>query len=1212
MWNSKLRAGAAGLLIALCAGAPGRADALDIAQAPLFISVPVDPNLMFVLDDSGSMQFETIPDAITLYQFGTEQWWNRGVFYVFPMKDASGTPAGVEYDDCVYTDGSTDTCDYWRHETYRGARTHMMPRFDADNRWAAYFRSSHNNPMYYNPKIRYRPWVKADGTDWPNATTTKAYHNPQRTAKGWRNLTVNNTQTACWIRNSADEDSDNEDLCSTSSRTFHPATYFTYNSGSVLAAASYTRVEIKSANAPFAGGPGRSDCATPTACTYAEEIQNFANWYSYHRSRILAAQAGIGRAFDQLPDRMRIGFGTINKASSSVDGDETGTIISGVRSFDSTGRSDFFSRLYGHNMPLAGTPLRQALGDAGEYYSRTDSRGPWSSTPGVEGGTDLSCRQSFTVLMTDGAWNGNSASASGAQDNNDGTAGSAISPPSGSSYTYSPVDPFQDARSDTLADVAMYYWKNDLRTLDNRVPASDLNPAFWQHMVTFGVGLGVSGTIDADDAFAAISDPTKAEEWPDPSVETASEAKLDDLLHASVNGRGGFFSAGDPSTFADGLVNVLRDVVARTGSVTGLTVSSTRLSTDSKIYAAEFSSEDWSGNLRAHDVDDYDVAWSAADRLETMGHAARKIFTWTGSDGAAFTSGLASAVKLGMVSELGLTGSPGEARADDIIAYVRGNQTKEQAAGGSYRDRESLLGDIVNARPNLAGKGNEGWARLPTAQGGGSSGAGSYGHYLDTVKRDQRSCTGLSSCPGSRYDTVYVGANDGMLHAFDASTGNELFAYVPKAVHAGLHALGNPDYSHRYYVDGDTTVADAWFGGKWRSVLVGSLGAGGRGIYALDVTSPQTFSANEVLWEFTSADDPDLGYTFGEPSISRLADGTWVAIFGNGYNSASGRNYLYVLDLADGEVLHKIALGDEDDSGNGLSAPVVSLDATSRTQVGRVYAGDLKGTMWRVDFASDGPSVKYADGLFTDPDDRSITARPTLAASPSGGMMVYFGTGRLIGASDRAVSSPVLERFWALRDRDDAIASNSLSKFAQVTLSNAATTGQRNAAMSGSVDDGWYVNLRVPDSAAGNKGERVLDRAQVFFGRVLFSTYQPVDDPCTPGGVRRLYVLNAMSGSGAFGGVSGSNVGGREIGSGAPIDPPLVITPRTPGEPGDDGFDPDDPADPDDEDSPELPPEGTTGTRSGWCSVVNVPLPGGGFQPLGTICDGRQVWRQVR
>ena len=260
--------------------------------------------------------------------------------------------------------------------------------------------------------------------------------------------------------------------------------------------------------------------------------------------------------------------------------------------------------------------------------------------------------------------------------------------------------------------------------------------------------------------------------------------------------------------------------------------------------------------------------------------------------------------------------------------------------------------------PEFSGPGNEDGRAFDTG----------YLDYIDNEKRDSRDpCFPAEDpCPGSRRNTVFVGSNGGMLHAFDARTLEEHFAYVPATVHGKLWELARPNYSHQFYVDGQVAVADAQREGDWATILVGTLGAGGRGIYALDVTQPQNFTESDVLWEFTAEDDPDLGFTYGEPLITRIDD-TWVAVFGNGYNSEENQAYLYVVDLIegpnpDGTVMHKIPLGDP--GSNGLSGVAGWRDVATRTRLDRVYAGDLNGTVWRVDFDGGSPSVVYANGLF--------------------------------------------------------------------------------------------------------------------------------------------------------------------------------------------------------------------------------------------------------
>ena len=429
-----------------------------LSNTPLFLGGNISPNVMFTLDDSGSMHFEIMPEDLIL----------QDVRYMFPR--ASGVYGAADYNNYVVD-------------------------FDPANRYAASLRSSYVNKIYYDPAVRYLPWSNADGSLMSNADSTCAYHNPYNTAAGCRNLTVSNTQTANWLK-------DNGTRSSSSSKSFYPAVYFKYNSGSINAASSYTEVKIISTTATYTGESNRTDCLAAPTCTYAEEIQNFANWYTYYRSRILLARAGVGRAFAAQGNTMRVGFAAINKSSTTIDGVASTVVKSGVRQFTGTDRTNFFTNLYDHDIPAAGTPLREAVLAVGEYFKRTDDKGPWGETPGSTGGTQHVCRQNYNILMTDGYWTEGSISG---LDNSDNLSGSTItnhsSPATPATYTYAPALPYSDAYSDTLADAAMQYWKNDLRTdLSNKVPVNPHDPAFWQHLVTFTVGLGVTGMLHSETA----------------------------------------------------------------------------------------------------------------------------------------------------------------------------------------------------------------------------------------------------------------------------------------------------------------------------------------------------------------------------------------------------------------------------------------------------------------------------------------------------------------------------------------------------------------------------------------------------------------------------------------------------------------------------------------------------------------------------------------
>lgn len=631
-----------------------------------------------------------------------------------------------------------------------------------------------------------------------------------------------------------------------------------------------------------------------------------------------------------------------------------------------------------------------------------------------------------------------------------------------------------------------------------------------------------------------------------------------------------YFLAGNAATMVEALSDAFETILSETTNVvTSVSTTSTRLDTDTLAIQARFESDFWSGELLGLDPITNAVQWRASNQLPSP--SGRRILSWN-SDGPGtevlFNTSMPSAMKTRIASST--DGQP----INDVINFLRGDRSNE--ASGFRRRGDTVLGDIVNSRPVLAGSSNEGWSRLDSG----------YGDYLDDTK-------------SQRDPVVYVGGNDGMLHGFNADTGRETMAYVPGAVLDRIGSLANPTYQHQFFVDGQMAIADAQDGGTWKNVLVGGLAAGGKAIYAIDVTNP---GSPEVLWEV--APDPadatnefnDLGYTFGKPVINRIGN-TWVAIFGNGYGSPDGQAYMYVVDLFDGDLLHKIELGDP--GGNGLSGVAGFSNPATGTELIRAYAGDLNGTIWRVDFTTGGtPSVPFTSGLFTDPENRAITSTPALAASPAGGLIVYAGTGKLIETADRTVSSSQPEAFWAVIDRNSSI--NNTNGFNEVSMTESG--GQR--VIEGEPgDDGWFLEL----TTGTNAGERVLNQARVIFGQLIFTTFEPDDDACATGGLQRIYVLDAISGSGPLDNQC-NNCGVIEIGTGAPVEPPVVLKPPVspdlaPGDPG--GTDPDDP------DSPGLPDGSSVGAVTGWCSAFGVLSPSG-FLPLGNICDGRQVWRQVR
>lgn len=1117
-WKRRIAAAVLGA----CLGAgPAITVADEVAQVPLIVTSNVPPNIMYVMDDSGSMHWETIPDELTQDTMGGNTTLRR-VLYVYPAADL------------VY--GEVDGAgDYWSRSDQVDENIHNVPGFGdggdfpAVDRWAAYFRSAHNNAMYYDPAIRYQPWVHADGSAFPDADPEAALHNPVDAGKGARDLTSMNTQEACWIHPDEPQNpgNANRELCNdyggSTTKSFYPATYFRFtgdDSDDVLDPANYEHVEIRDDGSTYAGGPNRTDCADPDACTYEEEIQNFANWYTYHRSRILAARGGIGRAFAAMGENVRVGYSTILAASDTIDGESSpGTIVDGVRSFTGANREAFYEALYERPIPIFQTPLRRALDDAGQYYSRADERGPWNETPGEAGGEDLECRNSYTVLMTDGYWTEGSsheARTSDARQNVDGIQGPLIEhpDPEQADFQYQPEPPFEDDVSNTLADVAMHYWNRDLRPdLDNRVPVTPANEAFWQHMVTFGVGLGVAGTLDPENDLPDLA--TGDLDWPDPFGSDA--AKIDDLWHAAVNSRGEFFSANDPELFAEGLSGVLGDLVARTeGSAASVAANSTRLDTGTRIYQARFNSTNWSGHLVAFDVNMDgsvgDAVWDAADQIPQ--HAQREIFTWDGNagEGTRFEWNWLNGDQRALIDP---DAADAGATSSDIMDWLRGDDSNELRNGGPLRNRallpngdSNVLGDIVNSDPFLVGQDDFNNSILPGNEGE---------DYLDFRS---------TSLYQNRPEVLYVGANAGMQHAIDAESGEELFAFVPDDVIPNLRDLSGQDYSHRFYVDGKPRAIDAYIdvgsGTEWRTVLVGSTGAGGQTVFALDVTDPENFSADDVLWEFT---DENMGYTIGQPTIARLHNGDWVALFGNGYDSDSHTAQLIMLDLATGEHVNgspfDTGAGDADDP-NGLSSPL-PIDTTGDRITEHVYAGDLHGNLWRFDFDSGNTSqweIAYGgDPVFTavasDGRRQPITARPEVGRHPDGGFAVFFGTGQLFREGDNIVDEdPVVQSFYGIQDNGATVDRGNLQQQEIIVEFTGGSGFEFRVTTDESVDagqQGWFLELNYPGTPA--EGELVVENALLRSDRIIFVTTIPSIDPCDFGGAGWLMELSAFTGS---------------------------------------------------------------------------------------------------
>jgi type IV pilus assembly protein PilY1 len=1126
---------------------------LSLAPLPLFLGGVIEPNVVFLLDDSGSMTWSYMPDAISgdyddvrgLAYRRNRLAYNPRVNYLAPL-DYQGNPLPSPPFTAAWDDGFRE---------YRSTAAGGSVAYACTNKTV-------NLATDYRPSWYYAESSAQFNCDNSNTTTSGLPEYWGATLDAFADPTRPAGQPAFYYIHYLDHAAGPQPVplnCTVGDDTDNDC---------------YLKVVVGNT------GPGG-----------VNEQQNFANWYSYYRKRTKTVKTGVSRAFAQLGNSERVGFGRINALTSvSIDGTTTQTITQGVRTWSdgtNANRRNWFNLLY--DAPASGnTPARRALDDVGQYYRRTGTGSPWVDNPSV-GGTNLACRQSYTILTSDGYWNDAQANTTAARANNDGTAGPTNTETStGQSFTFQNVSPFYDNQTNTLADVAMYYWKNDLRTdVANKVPTNSDDPAFWQHMVTYTVGLGLgsgAGHIDPAAAFAAINTGATIN-WPVPAAN--SENNIDDMLHAAVNSRGGFFSAQDPQTFADAMVDILRSITDRTGSAASVVLNSGALQGNSRVYQARFQTSNWSGQLLAYALNSNGsvgaLQWDASTLIPAAD--SRLIATFNGTSGTPFRwsspGALTTAQKNAIDSpSAALTSSP-------VLDYLRGIRTGEKSYGGAYRTRSSLLGDIINSAPAFVGAPNapyyfDSWGTEPPPSGSPSP-------------ENSHPYSAFKSTYAGRTPMIYVGANDGMLHAFNADTGVEKFAYVPAKVINTLADLKNPNYSHRYYVDGSPTTADVFFNGAWRTVLVGGLNGGGQGLYALDITNPSSITtesdvAAKVLWEFTDINtaasgapngDSDLGYTFSRPSIVRLNNGVWAAVFGNGYNntdadgtaSSTGNAVLYLVNVETGQLIMKL------DTGVGMSADplavnrpnglstVAPIDRDGDYKVDFIYGGDLFGNLWKFDVSSSTTSnwsVAYSGSatssstyarrysgqpIFTaryNPSSAAttqpITARPQVIRHPAGadGFLVLFGTGKYLEVGDNASTGQTTQTFYAVWDRPNYPVSSASNRFTrnhllqQQILKEVTASGgyayrissdsfltwhltSGTPATSGTPRQylGWYMDLFNTNMGAStnNYGERSVSDPLIRAGKIIFTTLLPTDDPCDFGGSGWLMELDSATGA---------------------------------------------------------------------------------------------------
>lgn len=1020
---------AAGALLA----AAGSQAQTKVSELPLKASVLAKPNVIFALDDSGSMDGE-------LMLTGT----HNGMFH------------GDRDSTVLYPSNQLRTSSDVRFDILFPTGTGPGNRVDVDNGWGpralpptaqfGWARSPTFNPIYYNPARTYEPWapswvsgaLKTYGNAAPGAapthpnlgtTTLKLDAIFTSTSTGWlftftagMVIPAGATNVRCQGGGSANPGAyaaatvtlphtvtTTQKDC-LASVPYYPATVWireTCTVNNVDCAAAWNgqtvrRYEIK----PGVTIPGSTR-------TYAQEIQNFANWFTYFRKRRLMLGAAMGDTLEYMLG-MNAGVVRFNNrvAPTMFDLDST---------TPATNRLGLTTVFYNAEDD-GGTPTHATMDYVAEQFN--------TNTNIIK----FACQRNAMFVVTDGFAN----TAAGPIPTSLAAYAASYNP-----ATYGTGAPYTARTVNSLHDRALAYYTTRLRATTSplaagRVPVSpsnapdaDKNPNL--HINTYAISIGVPGTIWPYAADPYVTPPT----WPAPVIDTAT--MIDDLYHATINGRGKMYLASDPATLLEGMTQGLNHIVSQASSQSGVAVSTVNLVRgDSRAYFATYDPAGWRGDVSARAINtasgvvSSSNTWSASALLSARDWTTRVIASHNGSAGVGFTSaGVGSLVNPG-----GVYGN-----TDDVMAYLRGDRSKE---GTTFRRRLSLLGAIFNSEPAI-----------------GSDGV------------------------------LYVASGEGMLHAFDtvgADAGKELWAYVPRAVLPDIGATVDRAYAFKTQLDGSPVLGTI---GGGKRILVAGMGAAGRSYFALDVSTSRGLTesqlAGKTMWEFPAAGDATMqakvGQTLGRPVIARTAADGWVVLVTSGYNNSDGIGRMWMLNADTGAVIKEFSTGVGTATTQAGLAQISALEEDDGNSL-YAYGGDLLGNLWRFDLKNQGAPFKLAELRGPTNAIQPVTAPPELAFV-SGQRVVIVPTGRLLHEDDFGNSA--VQTLYAITD--GAAISSVRSSLVQITFTRGTPDTLTGNSVDWATQRGWFMDLPA--------GEQGNTQPSLTYGGVALVTNKNGTNDCT-------------------------------------------------------------------------------------------------------------------
>lgn len=1287
---------------------------ISVATEPLVNSVPplALPNLMYILDNSLSMTWEHTPDWVaegncravngiynvncgnpTDAQFtGGDQLPDAAPPYRSPDFNSQYYNPAIRYAPAVNFDGTTkaNQTSNAKNDAYdvrQTGTTDLLTKF-SDIEWCTSnaFTDCLRNDNYVLPGIVNGKDYNVKNKTFATGTKTLAagvlaanlsnkvlgphYYRiiPGEFCDSAKLTNCQTTQTAVfkfaaklrWC------DSDALSNCKAlKTGAFQFARYPTAirQAAAVPVPGSFQRVDIVAGNT-YPKSAARLDCtANATSCSYNEEMINFANWFSYYRTRIQMMKTSTSIAFKSIKDKYRIGFVNINSFIDNNLSAANNHYLPIDKFLDTAGnqKSKWYDSLFKAQLQsggkTTGTMLRSALANVGRLYA---GKAPavFNSNFSTGDPVQYSCQQNFSLLTTDGYWNVDTDA-----DIKDIAGTGQVGNQDIAASNTAPISEGPAVSNNTLADVARYYYNTDLRSSGNSnctggtrpdsttgdvctndvfTSANDLKEE--QHMTTFTLGLGVDGSLaytsDYKDAksgdYFDLVNGVAGAVWPVPVQNTGTA--VDDLWHAAVNGNGTYFSAKDPAQLSASLTKALTEIGSSVGAAAAAATSTLNpVAGDNLAFLATYTTSEWSGNIEAREINtvtgviNEQAKWCAEDIGADKCNASQTIFTDTSgtttakycvtassnatacdaeggtlvgtdcripvalavctgtmtqatraSNAASTASAVVAALTdnrkiyfkgidgLGVVNlvdftaaNLTLAGKDANFQTtylssvlsqwptlsatqqalvtpDNIVSFLRGQNGYEDSATnlvGSvdyriFRKRESVLGDVLESTPAYIGK--------------------TTSAYLDpgysTFKTNKVTRDGV----------VYVAANDGMVHAFDAtnttSAGKERWAFIPTAVIPDLYKLADKNYSanHKNYLNGDIYISDICSANctnaasaVWKTILVAGQNGGGNSYFALDITDPGTSAAPaapKLLWEFSNATafgtgvtkngtgtTPDLGFTFGAPIITKNASGTWVALLTSGYNNANGKGHMYVLNADTGAVISDFETSaGSSSSPSGLakiSAFAANADTDNTTTF--VYGGDLEGNLWRFDLTATPSSsnpflfATLKAGLVAQP----ITTAPEIGLI-NDIRVVFVGTGKYLESSDLNDKTSQ-QTIYAIKDNNETATfvnpRNQTSIMVQQTITQTATTRSITTSPVANTKRGWFIDLKDP-------GERQNINPKLVLGTLQFATTVPTAGACNPGGYGWFNFVDYETGGSIDGAIVGEKISSPPVG----------------------------------------------------------------------------------